>query len=119
MAHPYDITWHPHFYVGDVLLKNVKQLNLITEPGTYGVTSPVAINGSTAFNLQVLPVKDVPGDFFQVQKAFDAAFPNVFVRKSTAGVFSVWTNEYTAVVNRSLIALLKRIGWLLCLYEIS
>jgi len=98
MTHPYDITWHPHYYVGDVLLKSVKQLNLLVEPGSYGVTSPVAINGSAAFNLQVIPVKDVPGDFFQVQKAFDAAYPNVFVRKCTTGVFSAWLNEYTSVV---------------------
>ncbi len=77
---------------GDILLKNAAQLNKLTLPGPFAVTSPVFINGSKKFAIENIPVGDVPRDLIQIQRPFDVGYPNSFSRTLTNGTWSAWTS---------------------------
>lgn len=82
---------------GDILLKNAAQLNKLTAPGPYAVTSPAFINGSKKFAIENIPVGDVPRDLIQIQRPFDVGYPNSFSRTLTNGTWSAWTSLETTI----------------------
>lgn len=82
---------------GDILLKNAAQLNKLTLPGSYAVTSPTFINGSKKFAIENIPVGDVPRDLIQIQRPFDVGYPNSFSRTLTNGTWSAWTSLETTI----------------------
>lgn len=94
---------------GDILIRTARQLDRLTRPGFLAVTSPVFINGSKVFALDIIPVGDTPRDLIQLQRPFDVDYGNVYTRKLTNGTWSAWSsqsdyiNALAAVVAEGLI----------------